>query len=159
LSLLLVELAVLARGSVYHGGVPELYVAEADGAVCEFQLLRGALRILLLELVEFVGVLTADESDLRLSGSNRQMRELRQVVLENDALHELTRYLFSAIGLVQEEDHWLILMVLLQAVVEGADVEDTPLAFSSRLLVRAYDDIGWQVELLPDLLLEIVQAF
>lgn len=131
------------------GGLPirgwargERCITEEDGTILEVQLLCGALWVLLLEIVEVVDVLTTNEADLGLARTNGEVRELRKVVLQDYGLDQVARDFLGAVGLVEEKDHGLVLVVLLQAVVEGTDVEDAALAFTLWLSVLADYDEG-----------------
>ena len=86
------------------------------------------------------------------------MRELRQVVFKDDGLHQVTWDLLRAISLVQEQNHGLVLVVLFEAVVEGADVEDATFALGLGLSILTDDNVRWQLELCPDHMLEVIKA-
>ena len=87
------------------------------------------------------------------------MRELGQIMLQDNGLNQITRYLLSTISFIQEQYHRLILMILLKAVIQRTDMEHTALALSLGLLVLTNHNIRWQFQLLSDNLLEIVKAF
>ena len=63
-------------------------------------------------------------------------------MLQNDTLNQIARNLLRAVSLIQKEDHRLVLVVLLEAVVEGANVEDAAFTSGLGLLVLADDDEG-----------------
>ena len=104
-------------------------------------------------------ILAADKEYLGLPGPDGQVGQLWKVVLQNDTLNQIARNLLRAVSLIQKEDHWLVLVVLLEAVVEGTYVEDAAFASGLGLLVLADDDEGRQPEDLPDHVLEVVEAF
>ena len=63
-----------------------------------------------LESVVHIISLTAHEHNFCLARPDGQMRQLRQVVPEDDALDEVAWYLLGAVGLVQEQEHALVIV-------------------------------------------------
>ena len=89
------------------------------------------MRILVLESVIIVFILAADEEDLSLTSTDGEMRKLREIMLKDNSLNEITWNLFSSICLIQEQNHWLILMILFKAIIKSNNMENT--AFASWL--------------------------
>lgn len=89
------------------------------------------MRILVLESVVIVFILAADEEDLSLTSTDGEMRKLREIMLKDNSLNEITWNLFSSICLIQEQNHWLILMILFKAIIKSNNMENT--AFASWL--------------------------
>jgi hypothetical protein len=54
--------------------------------------------------------------------------KLRKIMLENDGLDKLRWNLLSSISCINEQNHFLVLMVQLEAVIKSSNVEYSSLA-------------------------------
>ena len=80
-------------------------------------------------------------------------------MLENDCLNLISWDFFSSISLVQKDDHLLILMIQLKAVVKLSDMPDSSLAHVGSLFILTDHDEWRKSQSLSDRGRAIIKTF